>query len=94
MKTWFALTLLLVGFVTASAQDTLQVNSDTVTKKFENERVRVLESVLKVKENAHSHPRMRDRRKASKPTSMGRPPDLRLISSSAISFMYRSPIIT
>jgi quercetin dioxygenase-like cupin family protein len=50
------LALVIVG--SASAQDTLKVNPDTVTLKFENERVRVLESVLKpgVKENEHSHP--------------------------------------
>jgi quercetin dioxygenase-like cupin family protein len=51
--------ILAVAAVTASAQDTLKVNSDSVTLKFENDRVRVLESVLKpgAKENTHSHPR-------------------------------------
>jgi quercetin dioxygenase-like cupin family protein len=50
------LVLVIVG--SASAQDTLRVNPDTVTLKFENDRVRVLESVLKpgIKENEHSHP--------------------------------------
>jgi quercetin dioxygenase-like cupin family protein len=52
----------MVLFVAAApllAQDTLKVNSDSVTLKFENDRVRVLESVLKVgaRENTHSHPR-------------------------------------
>lgn len=51
------LALIIVGSVTA--QDTLKVNPDSVTLKFENDRVRVLESMLKpgAKENAHSHPR-------------------------------------
>lgn len=56
MKIWITLSILLAASAIASAQDTLQVNSDTVTLRFENDRVRVLESVLKVKENAHSHP--------------------------------------
>ena len=44
--------------VTASAQDTLRVNADSVRLKFENERVRVLESILPPggKEEMHSHP--------------------------------------
>ena len=43
----------------AIAQDTLKANSGSVTLKFENDRVRVLESTLKVgaRENEHSHPR-------------------------------------
>ncbi len=51
------LALVIVG--SASAQDTLKVNPDSVTLRFENDRVRVLESVLKpgAKENTHSHPR-------------------------------------
>ena len=42
----------------ARAQDTLQVNSDSVRLKLENGRVRVLESVLPPgsKEKVHSHP--------------------------------------
>jgi len=42
----------------ADAQDTLQVNSDSVRLKFENGRVRVLESTLQPggKEKMHSHP--------------------------------------
>jgi quercetin dioxygenase-like cupin family protein len=49
--------IVIVG--SASAQDTLKANPDSVTIKFENDRVRVLESALKpgVKENTHSHPR-------------------------------------
>ena len=44
--------------VTVFSQDTLKVNPDSVTLKFENDRVRVLETVLKpgVKDNEHSHP--------------------------------------
>jgi beta-alanine degradation protein BauB len=54
--------LVLLAFVivsSASAQDTLKVNSDSVTLKFENQRVRVLEFLFKpgAKENTHSHPR-------------------------------------
>jgi quercetin dioxygenase-like cupin family protein len=51
--------ILFVAVVPLLAQDTLKVNSDGVTLKFENDRVRVLESVLKpgAKENTHSHPR-------------------------------------
>lgn len=56
MKILFSLLFLFTGFGVASGQDTLKVNSDSVILKFENERVRVLESVLKFKENAHSHP--------------------------------------
>ena len=54
-----ALVVLFVAAVPLFAQDTLKANSDSVTLKFENDRVRVLESVLKVgaKENTHSHPR-------------------------------------
>jgi len=42
----------------ADAQDTLLVNSDSVRLKFENSRVRVLESTLQpsAKEKMHSHP--------------------------------------
>jgi quercetin dioxygenase-like cupin family protein len=61
MKTSLALSFRFTGFLAVPllAQDTLKVNSDSVTLKFENERVRVLESVLKpgAKENTHSHPR-------------------------------------
>ena len=57
----FALVLFILAFavVTVSSQDTLQVNSSSVKLKFENERVRVLESELKpgTRENTHSHPR-------------------------------------
>ena len=57
----FALVLFILAFavITASSQDTLQVNSGSVKLKFENERVRVLKSELKTgaKENTHSHPR-------------------------------------
>ena len=51
--------LLFIAAVPLLAQDTLKANPDSVTLKFENDRVRVLESVLKVgaKENTHSHPR-------------------------------------
>jgi len=51
------LALVIIG--SASAQDTLKVNPDSVTLRFENERVRVLESALQpgAKENTHSHPR-------------------------------------
>jgi quercetin dioxygenase-like cupin family protein len=54
-----AFAILVLAARAASGQDTLQVNSDGVTLKFENDRVRVLESVLKsgAKENTHSHPR-------------------------------------
>jgi quercetin dioxygenase-like cupin family protein len=56
------LLLVFLAFVivgSASAQDTLKANPDSVTLKFENDRVRVLESALKpgAKENTHSHPR-------------------------------------
>jgi quercetin dioxygenase-like cupin family protein len=63
MKTEQSLSLisciLALAAITISAQDTLKVNSDSVTLKFENDRVRVLESVLKpgARENTHSHPR-------------------------------------
>jgi quercetin dioxygenase-like cupin family protein len=42
----------------AEAQDTLQVNSDSVRLKLENSRVRVLESRLQPggREQMHSHP--------------------------------------
>ena len=42
----------------AQAQDTVQVNSDSVRLKLENDRVRVLESTLPPggKEKVHSHP--------------------------------------
>lgn len=50
---------LFIAAVPLLAQDTLKANSESVTLKFENDRVRVLESVLKIgaKENTHSHPR-------------------------------------
>jgi quercetin dioxygenase-like cupin family protein len=50
------ITLIVVGFV--SAQDTLKVNPDSVSLKFENDHVRVIESVLKpgAKDKEHSHP--------------------------------------
>jgi quercetin dioxygenase-like cupin family protein len=50
--------LMLHGFRIASAQDTLRVNPDSVQLKFENDRVRVLESILPPggKEKMHSHP--------------------------------------
>jgi quercetin dioxygenase-like cupin family protein len=46
------------GLRVADAQDTLQVNPDSVRLKFENGRVRVLESTLKPggREKMHSHP--------------------------------------
>ena len=52
----FLLAFVIVG--SASAQDTLKANAGSVTLKFENDRVRVLESVFKpgTKENEHSHP--------------------------------------
>ena len=54
--------LLTTGFVRSDAgalgQDPLTVNSKTISRKLENDRVRVLEAVLKPgdKENTHSHP--------------------------------------
>jgi len=55
--------LLVTGFVRGDAcvtatQDPLVVNSKSITLKFENARVRVLEATLKpgLKENLHSHP--------------------------------------
>jgi hypothetical protein len=50
--------LMLHSFGIASAQDTLLVNPDSVKLKFENDRVRVLESILLPggKEKMHSHP--------------------------------------
>ena len=49
--------ILALSAVMASAQDTLKVNPDNVTLKFENDSVRVLESILKpgARENTHSH---------------------------------------
>lgn len=43
-----------------SAQDDLRINADSVHLKFENDRVRVLESILQPsgKEKMHSHPSM------------------------------------
>ena len=76
-----SLALSLFGLPTF-AQDTLRVNSDSVTLKFENDRVRVLESAFRpgAKENEHSHPnyvtyvlsggRVRNRNKGS--VSLGR----------------------
>lgn len=50
--------LMLHSFRIASAQDTLLVNPDSIKLKFENDRVRVLESILLPggKEKMHSHP--------------------------------------
>jgi quercetin dioxygenase-like cupin family protein len=50
------ITLTVVSFV--PAQDTLKVNPDSVSLKFENDHVRVIESVLKPGEQdkEHSHP--------------------------------------
>ena len=55
--------LLTIGFVRSDAsimreQDPLTVNSNTISRKLENDRVRVLEAVLKPgdKEKTHSHP--------------------------------------
>lgn len=55
--------LLVTGFVRGDtsitrAQDPLVVNSKSITLKFENSRVRVLEATLEpgVKEKMHSHP--------------------------------------
>jgi len=58
LQRWLLILLGLVIVGSGSAQDTLKANPDTVTLKFENDRVRVLESVLKpgTKENEHSHP--------------------------------------
>ena len=58
MKTWFALTLLLMGSVVSYAQDTLKVNPESIELKFENDRDRVLESTFRpgVREKEHSHP--------------------------------------
>ena len=48
----------LLGLVNVRAQDPAVVNAKTITVKFENERVRVLESQLPAgaKEQVHSHP--------------------------------------
>jgi quercetin dioxygenase-like cupin family protein len=56
-KLAFVIGLLLLSS-TAFAQDPLVVNAKTLRLKFENARVRVLESTLKPgeKENLHSHP--------------------------------------
>ena len=66
MKTMFLLIsfgvvaglLMLHGLRIASAQDDLRVNADSVHLKFENDRVRVLETILPPggKEKMHSHP--------------------------------------
>jgi quercetin dioxygenase-like cupin family protein len=55
--------LLTTGFVRSDAgamheQDPLTVNSNTISRRLENDRVRVLEAVLKPgdKEKTHSHP--------------------------------------
>jgi quercetin dioxygenase-like cupin family protein len=55
--------LLTIGFVRSDAsimreQDPLTVNSNTISRRLENDRVRVLEAVLKPgdKEKTHSHP--------------------------------------
>lgn len=53
--------LLLTGFVrgdASNAQDPLTVNANTIARKLENPRVRVLEATLKPgeKEKTHSHP--------------------------------------
>ena len=54
----FVLLTFMISGSALSAQDTLRANAETVTLKFENDRIRVLESVLKpgAKENQHSHP--------------------------------------
>lgn len=56
--------LVALAAASAFAQDTLKANADSVTHKFENDRVRVLESTLRVgaKENTHSHPREQQHR--------------------------------
>ena len=62
IRKWLPLLLTLFTFgivsLPVAAQDTLKANPESVTLKFENDRVRVLESVLKpgTKENEHSHP--------------------------------------
>ncbi len=50
--------LALSGATRAPAQDPAVVNAHTVRVKFENDKVRVMEAVLKPgdKENPHSHP--------------------------------------
>ena len=55
--------LLTTGFVRSDAdtmreQDPLTVNSNSISRRLENDRVRVLEAVLKPgdKEKTHSHP--------------------------------------
>ncbi len=59
-RSW--LVIIVVGVLSiaqvAEAQDTLQVNSDSVRLKLENSRVRVLESTLQPggREKMHSHP--------------------------------------
>jgi len=53
-----AVWLLFMGFAGAEAQDPAVVNPTTIKVKLENERIRVLEAVLKPgdKEQLHSHP--------------------------------------
>ena len=58
-----SLVLITTGLVRADAgkvrkQDPLTVNSNTISRRLENDRVRVLEAVLKPgdKEKTHSHP--------------------------------------
>ena len=50
--------LCVLGSWSATAQDTLEVNADTVQLRFENEQVRVLEVALPpgAQEQLHSHP--------------------------------------
>ena len=50
--------LLVNSSTTASVQDTLRINADSVHLKLENDRVRVLDSILPPggKEKMHSHP--------------------------------------
>ena len=64
-KTLYLWSALAVGILSipcalevADAQDTLLVNADSVRLKFENSRVRVLESTLPpgAKDKIHSHP--------------------------------------
>ena len=50
--------LLVAGLRVASAQDPAVVNAKSITVKFENEKVRVLEAAIApgMKEQMHSHP--------------------------------------
>jgi len=56
--TFVILALTILVFPLVSAQDVLTVNDDKIHLRFENDRVRVLERILKPgdREKIHSHP--------------------------------------